>query len=395
MKGITPSRKFLLFCVVFLIGVAVGSKVILPLVLLYWLTAIWLLVLVSGQTDYSEIIAVIATAFFGGWLVWQHTGGEAWLKLVLLENFGERLLTIRNIILDRLYLALPEPHGSVLAGIMFGNRVRLNYELVETFRLVGLSHIIAVSGFHLTTLTAIVRTILKPLLGQRAIVLTFFFIVAFVMITGAPPSILRAAVMASTLLLAGYLGRPHRGLNLLVLAAAILVVFEPKIIFHVGFQLSVLATYGIIRLSPFIVAMLRRMNIPEMLKSIIAQTMAATILTAPILILYFERISLVSPLTNLLIMPVIPLIMMIGLAAALLALAVPKLAVYLTVLAWPPLEWVVRLSEYFAGWRLASLESSFSVSLTALIIVFLVVMLELLNWRFGKSLRQADPFWAA
>jgi ComEC/Rec2-related protein len=390
------SRKFLLFWVLFLAGLAVGSRFSLPMSSLLWFAGLWLVLLVSGQDERIELTSLIALGFLGGMVVWSLTGGEAWLKLAALEKISQWLVALRATVIDRLYMSLPEPHGSILTAIMFGNRVRLNYDTLEMFRVVGLSHIIAVSGFHLSILTANLQTLFRPLLGRKVIFVALAFIFAFVIITGAPPSILRASVMAGVLLLAGYIGRPTRSVNVLLLAAGVLAAFEPKIIFQIGFQLSVAATYGIIRLSPMIQWALRRATVPEILKGVISQTLAATISTAPLLVVYFERLSIVSPLTNLLVVPLVPLLMAIALVAVLLLLAVPTLGEYFALLTWPLLEWVVQVSRYLGSLPFAATDAHLSSWGVALIILAMISSLEILSVRFRRlaSLPLERLMWA-
>ncbi|QQG50321.1 MAG: ComEC/Rec2 family competence protein [Candidatus Berkelbacteria bacterium] len=381
---VTPSQKFLIFWLALIAGLAVGSKIDLPVMTLFWLLALWLCLLISGQQERVELISIIMSAFIGGLAVWQLTGGEIWFKAGFLQGIVAKLEQFRDTITDRIFLAMPEPHGSLLTGILLGNRVKLDRDLLETFRVVGLSHLIAVSGYNLSILTVNAQALLRPWLGRRAVFLSFALIVAFVILSGAPSSILRAAVMASALLLATYLGRPRRSINILIFAAGFLALFEPKIIFEIGFQLSIAATYALVRLAPVIAWSLERYpKIPETLRLIIAETLAATLMTAPILIAYFERISLVSPLSNLLVLPIMPILMGIGIAGTALVLLVPALGNLALMLGWPLLEWIIQVSHRLGGLEHAVEAASLPLWATVLIVVGMVVAVEwlFLTWR--------------
>ncbi len=346
----SDSQKLLLFWVLLVAGLVIGSRVVVPQILLAWLAGLWLVLLLSGQDERIETAAAGALGIIGGLLVWQLTGGEAWLPT---EPFAAILSTIngfRETLIDRIFTTLPEPHGSLLTGILIGNRTKLDPDLLAVFRTVGLTHLIAVSGYNLSILTSNVRSLLWPLLGRRSVGIAFGLIIVFVILSGAPPSILRAAVMAASLLVAQYLGRPSRSINILVLAAGVLALFEPKIIFEIGFQLSLAATYGLVRLAPVIVGGLERFAaMPESLRLIIGETLAATIVTAPLLVLYFERLSLISPISNLLVLPIMPLLMGLGIIGCLLLFLVPAIGQYLIQLTWPLLEWVVWVSQKLAA----------------------------------------------
>lgn len=385
--SLTPSQQFLLFWLTLLAGMVAGSYSELPRLILVWLSGIWLLMAVSGQKEPIESASIGLLGLSLGMLTWQLTGGETWANLGFVQFIGEKLTQLRDVMIDRVFLALPEPHGSLLTGIIFGNRTKLDKDLLEIFRVVGLSHIIAVSGYNLTILTKNVQTLLRGTLGRNALWVSLGIILFFVIITGAPASILRAAVMASTVIIAQLVGRPSRSVNLLVLAAGLLAVFEPKIIFEIGFQLSVAATYGLIRLAPVFNLAFRRLPGPVFLKTILAETLAATFITAPILIMYFERLSLVSPLTNILVLPLMPLLMGLGLVGVVALLVLPPIGKVVVLLTWPLLQWIISISTWFSQLPLAATEAHLAGWLTLILLAAMIVATEFLQ----AKAKQAQP----
>jgi competence protein ComEC len=166
---VSPSRRFLWFWVALIAGLALGRSFSLPGLTLGALLVLWVAVLVSGQDGWVELTAISGVGILGGLMVWQLTGGESWLHLNALGWLADKLALVRTALADRIFAVLPEPHGSLLSGILLGNRVRLDKELISEFRLVGLSHIIAVSGYNLTILTANIRSLLKPYLPRSAV----------------------------------------------------------------------------------------------------------------------------------------------------------------------------------------------------------------------------------
>lgn len=385
----TPSQKFLLFWLVFVAGLVIGSKLNISVTVSVWLAAIWLLVAWSGQKEPIETVSLAIFAATLGALVWKVTGGESWLHPAWIGRAGDGLINLRNILIDRIYLALPEPHGSLLGGILFGNRIKLSPQLIDNFRTVGLSHLIAVSGYNLTILVAYVQTIFRPYLGRRSLWISLGLIVGFVLISGAPASILRAAVMASTILVASFIGRPSRSLNILIFAAGLLAVFEPKIILDVGFQLSVAATYGLIRLSPIFEVALKKIRLPSMLAILLAETLAATLVTAPIIIAYFERLSVISPVSNLLILPLVPMLMGMGIIGTIVLLIIPVLGRLIILLTWPLLQWIIWLSDRLAHLKFAATPLTLESWTVVLLMLALVGAVEWLNRREWKTV---DPF---
>lgn len=372
----TPSKLFLIFWLSLAAGAVLGNYFELPTYILVWLLLIWLVVVVSGHEPPTELASFILLGATAGFLLWQLTDGETWFHWSVIGQIGDKLTAFRQQLSEHIFLALPEPDGSLLAGILFGNRVQLDADLIAQFRRVGLSHIIAVSGYNLTILTANAQSLLKPLIGRSAVYASFALIIVFVLMTGAPASILRAAVMASLLLIGTLVGRPTNSVNLLVLGAGVLMLFEPKIIFEVGFQLSVAATYGLVRVAPIIKKVLS--FIPsETLRLILAETLGATIMTAPIIITIFEQFSLVSPLSNLLILPLVPLLMALGIIGSFLALVAPGVGQTALFITWPLLEWIIIVTKKLSSWQFSSLHLAFSNYWAAAIIILFIAAAEL------------------
>ncbi len=386
MKLWTPSRQFVWFWLALIVGAVIGRYFQFPAVTLAWIGGLWLLVFISGQVWKIEFLALSLTGLIAGVLLWQVTGGESWLRLEFLTKFQTVLVGVRDSIVERIFLALPEPHGSLLAGILLGNRVKLDRDLLEVFRLVGLSHIIAVSGYNLTILTANIRSILRPALGRKlTLAVAAIAVVSFVLLSGAPPSIIRAAVMAGILLWGEYLGRPQRSLGALALAAGVIVLFQPKIIFDVGFQLSIAATYGLIRLAPVITSALERFKMPQWLKLILGETLAATIMTAPLIMAVFERLAIVSPLSNILVVPLIPLLMALGIGSVVLLFIVPPIGKLAVLLCWPILHWIILVGQTLSGWHFSSTNVTLSAILSGAIMLAFFIGAEVLHNRLQKQ----------
>ncbi|HUD20537.1 MAG TPA: ComEC/Rec2 family competence protein [Candidatus Saccharimonadales bacterium] len=374
-----------------LVGLAIGSKISASATLLGYLLAMWAIVYFSKQEPLIENLSLVLFAVTAGWLIWQLTGGETWLALPFLGKIASALVAWRDRLIGRIFMTLPEPHGSLLTGIIFGNRVKLDKQLLDEFKIIGITHLIAVSGYNLTILTANVRSLFRPILGHRAVYVSLLVIIGFVLMTGAPASILRAAVMAILILAAEFFGRPSRSVNILILGAAALVVFEPKIILDVGFQLSVAATYGLVRLSPVILASIKKIRFPQNLKSIFAETLSACLMTAPIILFYFGRLSLISPLANLLTLPLIPLIMGLGIVGGLVLMVTQVVGRVMVMLSWPLLQWIVWVSDRLSSWKFASTNISLPPLVIVGLVAIIIVGVEWLNWRWQKVEAKSEP----
>lgn len=378
---LTASRQLILLCFGILSGVVLGQKLALPTYV--WLSVLlfWLIALSVIKNDRERLIATVAAGAAIGVSLWQLTGGRSWLHLEALTQAQSLLFTWRQVVIDRFMGALSEPHSSLITGILFGNRVALDRDLVEAFRTVGLSHIIAVSGYNLTVLTMNARTVFAPILGRNSFFVALALVTIFVLITGAPSSILRAAVMIIIILYARYIGRPSRSVAAIIFASTLLAVFEPEIVFDVGFQLSVAATYGLVRVAPVLDKYMRSLPLHRSLKQVIAETLSATIMTAPILIFYFERLSLVSPLTNILVVPIIPITMAVGAIGAVASIIAPLVGQYAMLLSYPLLDWIIKVAERFSTLDAASIDLRFSLPITVIVCCSLIAVCEYLAWR--------------
>lgn len=269
------------------------------------------------------------------------------------------ILKIKSRFVAGINQALPEPHAALMSGILIGARRGIPQNLLDDFSRVGVTHIIAISGSNITIIAAALLAILSVAgLGRQ---LSFWLLSAsillFVIATGASASVVRAAIMAILVLLARRLGRASRAGNALVLAAFTMLVINPKIlVFDLGFQLSFLATVGLVYLDPLITAYLK--NWPEVfgLKQALTATLAAIIMTTPLVLYQFGRLSLIAPLANLAIVPLVPLTMLAGFVTGIVGMVWPPLGQIGGYASWLLLEYIIRVAEFFSGLPLASWE---------------------------------------
>lgn len=391
MSWLTPSRQFVVFWIFLVIGIVIGSYFEIHQTVLVVLVVFWLLTHYATKSAKQKVVVSGLTGTVLGMYLWQLDNGEAWLKLGFLAEAQQVLFVWRDSVIDSINQVLIGAHGSLLSGILFGNRIKLDRELTDIFRTVGLTHIIAVSGYNLTILSSNIRSLLWPALGKRSLYFVMAVILLFVLITGAPASILRAGVMIGLVLYAQYIGRPNSSLAILLFATGILAAFEPKIIFDIGFQLSVAATYGLLRVEALIRPLTEKLLIPASFQQVISETMAATIITAPIIVFYFERLSIISPIANVLVLPLIPLLMAIGIFGVALLLIVPLIGQYVVLLTWPILEWIIACSTFLANQPNAAVEFHLNGYIFAALMIFTVAIVEWLRYR--KSIEPTSLLW--
>ncbi len=288
---------------------------------------------IYAACDYPEVTVVNAFA-----------GQPIWRWLYQIKHY---FLTVTSQI-------LPEPNAGLLAGLLLGISAVLPKNLMDSFSATGLTHIVALSGFNISIVAGAVVSLLRWLPLSLRLSVAMVVIWLFVLLTGAAPSAVRAGLMGSLILLAGLVGRLADVTVSLCLTAAAMVFLNPKILMSdVGFQLSFLATIGIIYLSPAMDKWFWRL--PQLFRGLIAPTLSALIMVTPILAVNFGQISIVAPLTNVLVVPLVPLAMLLGFWAIVGGVVQTDLGLILGWVAWAPLKLIVVITEYFHHFSWASI----------------------------------------
>ncbi|OHA50140.1 MAG: hypothetical protein A2W59_02645 [Candidatus Terrybacteria bacterium RIFCSPHIGHO2_02_41_19] len=230
-----------------------------------------------------------------------------WLKEKLFALKANFLLAVANVV--------PEPHSAFLGGITIGAREGLPKDLEEKFRTTGVAHIVALSGYNITIVAETIMLFFGFLPQYLAISGGVIGVILFAIMTGASATVLRASIMALLALTARATGRIYTVSWALFLAGFFMVLQNPKILrFDTSFQLSFLATLGLIYISPIIKNKLGFVTDKFNLREIFSATISAQIAVLPLLVYKTGLISLVGLPVNFLILPFIPLTMFLGFA---------------------------------------------------------------------------------
>jgi competence protein ComEC len=221
--------------------------------------------------------------------------------------------------------ALPEPMASFSLGLLIGQRSNLPQELVAALTAVGLVHIVAVSGYNLTIL---VRAVSRLKLGSKyqKLVFSLALIGTFVLITGFSASIVRAAIVSGLSLWAWYYGLKIKPVVLIAFTAAITGLINPFYVWSdLGWYLSFLAFFGVLVIAPlFAVRFFKKP--PKLLTMVVIETLAAEIMTLPLILMTFNQLSLIALVANAIIVPLVPLAMLLSAIAAAAGALVPQIA---------------------------------------------------------------------
>ncbi|MEA2188340.1 MAG: competence protein ComEC [Solirubrobacteraceae bacterium] len=289
-----------------------------------------------------------------------------------------------------LTVGMPAAQGALARGMVLGQDAALPDELREDFRVTGLAHLVAASGANVLLLATLVLAI-GTLLGfglTARLSLALLLVALYVPLAGAGPSIQRAGVMGGAGLVAALAGRSTSRWYALLLAAAVTLTFNPRVAEDVGWQLSFAAVLAMLALvAPMSVA-LHRSGLPRGVGDVLAVTAAATLGTAPLIALHFERLSLVSLPVNLLAAPAVAPVMWLGTIAAALGQAAPDLAAPVTRLAALPLGYLTWLADRAAALPFAEFELA-SPGPIGVAAIYGAAIAAVLAWRRWRARREA------
>ncbi len=298
-------------------------------------------------------------------------------------------MTILETISSIVVRSIPEPHAGLLLGILFGTKATLSKSFSESLIQTGTIHIVALSGMNISMLISFVQLVCIRLMKRPiANMLSIGIIIGFIAVVGMSASIVRAAIMGCISLLAVNLGRKNIPIYTLILAVSCMLLLNPLWLADLSFQLSVLATLGIILFakSDQIISSVTMSQHPELSQKQIIEmqsehhehgatagmiriirsvyrliaddlrvTLAAQVFTVPLILFTFHRISLIAPLTNILIGWIIAPIMVTGLIMITVGFVWLPLAQITGAVVWALLSIMIWLVEWTARIPFASI----------------------------------------
>ena len=272
------------------------------------------------------------------------------------RSLGMRLEDLRARLSLRLRSLLSDKQGELLSAMLLGDRSGLSDEVARDFRRTGVSHLLAISGLHLMILIGLLDRVLYLLrLGRRwRMGITLPCCAAYVLLTGAQPSMLRACAMLLFVYAAVMLGERSDALTSLFAIASLLVVISPAVIFDLSYQMTMLSTFGLLafgRLNGMLSGRIPRGRgvlrvlfaaLRYLLSSLLV-TLSVSLSVLPVMWLVFGELSLVMPLGNLLLVPLAAPLLIGGIALLLLPLS--PIAFCVDSIAYLMLEIVAFLSK--------------------------------------------------
>ncbi len=267
------------------------------------------------------------------------------------ENLFRRgMLNFKKKAGEYLDRGLPRPHASIMAAMLLGDKRSIPQFWRDVMSDAGVGHLAAVSGLHVTVVTALLASLAESLgmSKKRAILITVPAVIFFIVMTGLQASAIRAGIMGGCLAFSVFFGRMNSSLRTAIIAAALMLFANPLLLKHdIGFQLSFMAVIGIIRFSPLLEKKL--LFLPRIAQEATAMSLSAHIFTFPILVHHFGKISLVFPITNTLIVPILYIIMVLGAVFIFLSFISGSLALIALLPLWILTSYLVGIVHFFSG----------------------------------------------
>ncbi len=262
------------------------------------------------------------------------------MKYPALERTGEgggnrlvaALYALKHRFISILARLIPEPEGSLLSGLLLGGKQALGSELLNDFRVAGIVHIVVLSGYNMTLVARWIVALAKPLGYYGSAITGVVGITLFTIMVGAGATAVRAAIMASIALLAKISGRKNLAGRTLLLAAFVMVMHQPLIVLYdPSFQLSFLATLGIIYGVPYLEKHTKLLASIPALREIVLSTIATQSFVLPFLLYQTGMFSLYALFANLLAVPLVPIAMFFGFWTGVIGAMVPLLGFVLAI----------------------------------------------------------------
>jgi competence protein ComEC len=272
---------------------------------------------------------------------------------------------------------LKEPQSSLMMGIIFGQDRLFSENFDGNIRMAGVSHIVAASGYNITILILAGSKILKFLPLKLRLFFLLLLIWGFCILAGLSPSIVRACIMTTIALIAMILGKKNTIHVTLPLAAFVFVLVDPKIVFNVGFQLSVVATLGLVYLQPALSNIWKKIfkKTNSFVEDTFLTTLSCTLVTLPITIYTFSTVSIWAVVANCLVLPVVASTMFLGVLGLITSNFLPLLSMILFETSNAQLKYFELVVNLIGkvGWGYWDLEKV-GVTIPIVICVFIILI---------------------
>ena len=320
--------------------------------------AVWVSVIGHPKAKRGDIVVVSGktTAGFGTFAMTIFTAKVA---SVVHPSPGDIGRVVRDWFADAIRKGIPEPEASLGIGYLTGQKSALPPDLATALQIAGLSHIVVASGYNLTILVRLARRAFVKISKFLAVFSSGIMIASFIAMTGLSPSMTRAGLVSSLSLLSWYYGRQFHPFVLLPFAAAITVLIQPTYAWgDLGWQLSFAAFAAVMIVGPLFQRYFFGEKEPGTVRQVLGETVAAHVVTIPIVVPAFGLLSNVAIPANILIVPLVPLAMLLTFIVGVTALTIPSIVEIIGLPASWLLHYMTFTAQYLAGvpWAQTSIQ---------------------------------------
>lgn len=291
------------------------------------------------------------------WIVYIYSFDVIWKDSSKYEIFIEKIRSSVLTIIKEIY---PKDSWDLLSGILIWERNELSSDLKNNFNRSGLTHIIAISWFNITIIIIFLSFILRPFPAAIKIPIIIIFIVIFVNIVWDNSPAVRAAIMWIISYISLSYSKKVNLFNLILFIVIFFILLNPLTInYDISFQLSLLSVIWIVYFSPFLKKFLYFMPNKFEIKEALVLTLCSVIFTLPIIVVNFGQLSIISPISNILVTFAIPLSMLFWFISILFYLITPVLWIALWFIAWAFLKYILIITNFFWGLKYATVGLNF------------------------------------
>jgi competence protein ComEC len=272
-------------------------------------------------------------------------------------NFAIRaLLDVKHALMASIESLIPEPQAGLSEGLLLGVKRALGENLDKVFRVTGIIHIVVLSGYNIMIVVEATMRVLSLFFFPRTrAVIGALVIIAFALMVGLSATVVRASVMAGLVMLARSTGRVYAIMRALMLAGVVMLILNPYLlVFDPGFQLSFLATLGLVLIAPHIEARLHLLPTKFHVREFVTATIATQLMVLPLLLYLMGTFSVVAVPVNVLVLPAVPFAMLFTFTASVVGFVFAPLGIIFGYVAHLLLSYIITVATLAASIPIAS-----------------------------------------
>jgi competence protein ComEC len=282
--------------------------------------------------------------------------GEVTVLVQEQDTFFGDLFRVKQKFMETFERAVPEPYAGLGEGLLLGVKRALGNDLEAIFRETGIIHIVVLSGYNIMIVVEFVMALLSFVFFPRTrMIVGLGVIVLFALLVGLSATVVRASLMAGLLIIARGTGRTYVVLRALMLAGIGMLIHNPYLLVHdPGFQLSFLATLGLILVAPHIES--RLTLIPELwgIRGFLTATLATQVFVLPLLLYHMGLVPVLSVFVNVLVLPMVPIAMFLTFVTGVVGFISSPLAQFFGWFTYLSLAYIIKVAEFFGSFSFAS-----------------------------------------